>query len=88
MKEHVMVSIIAEVAILYRALLFTLPASQISMSVVMEFTFVSKSATTPMVLTTASATKAIGSTMMAMHAKVSTKPFMCTVYTGDDSYRC
>ena len=42
------------------------------MSVAMEFMFVSKSVTTPMALTTVSATQATDSMMMATHAKVST----------------
>ena len=46
---------------------------QMSMSVVMEFTFVSKSATIPMVLITASVIMATGLIMTAMHVKVSTK---------------
>ena len=64
-----------------------------SMSVVTEFTFVSKSATTLTVPITASATMATGSAMMAMHAKVSkimiitTITSLCdTLYNGDDMH--
>ena len=48
----------------------------------MEFTSVSKSATIPMVLITASATKATGSVTMAMPVKVSTKLTMFSVCTS------
>ena len=49
-----------------------------SMNVVMEFMSVSKSATTPMVPITASATKVIGSVMTAMPVKVSMKLSQCS----------
>lgn len=53
-------------------------SSQMSMNVVMEFMSVSKSATTPMVPITASATKVIGSVMTAMPVKVSMKLSQCS----------